>query len=108
MGFSGVPLSLQRLIFENANPLILHGGTEQELTFGPLLSVNVQEPEALNVAVTTLAVPSALSRTPVKVKGLTNGADNDKGPPPASTSPVRSNVPEAGGFTKVTVIFAVK
>ncbi len=108
MGFSGVPLSLQDPILANEMPLILHGGTEHELTVGPLFSVNVQEPDALNVAVTTLAVPSALSRTPVNVNGLIKGADNDNGPPPAKTSPVKSNVPDAGGFAKVTVIFAVK
>ena len=82
--------------------------SEQLFTVGPLAMLAVQTVLALKVAVTALAVPSARKRTPVKVIGLVKGADTDKAPPPANTSPLRSSVPLAGGMVKVTVILAVK
>ncbi len=103
------PLFRPQVVFITIVESMGHGvAFEQEFTEGPLFSVNVHEPAELKVAVTTLAVPSAFSLTPVNVSGLINGADMDKGPPPISTSPVKSKVPVTGGFVKVTVRFDVK
>ena len=78
---------------------------EQALGAVPaLLLVKVQAASSEKAAVNEMAVPSALIITPVKVCGLLRPA-TERDPMP---SPLRSSVPVAGGFTKVTVTSAVK
>lgn len=72
---------------------------EHEATEGPLFVVKVQLVSALKVAVTTLGVPSALSRTPIKVvEPVLKGEVTLSGPPPGNTSPVKLSVPVTGAL----------
>ena len=67
------------------------------------MSLNVQVPSAENVAVKSIALPSAGNTTSAKVCGeIKPKVETDAVP-----SPVKSKVPLIGGFVNTTVMSAV-